>query len=145
LIVRKDATVDDISYVVANAWERGKTELEMLGLDAERAVSQFVDFTKKGGSWVGVVDDVPVAVTGIVTDDPTPFTWFQATDGFHENASRITRQLRLGVKAHQGDLYIYSVCVHPDTEKWFKVLGFVRDGWTGLTPAGFTLYRFVRR
>lgn len=132
-----------LAYVLQNLWPRGEEELRRLGLSKADAFQRFWEYTKLGRSAVLVADE-PVIVTGIATEDES-FTWFQATDQFDRHARAITKYLRAQIKKHDGPLYIYSVCVHPDTEKWFRVLGFVPTDYQERLLSGALLRRFERK
>jgi hypothetical protein len=133
-----------IAYVLRNLWPRGVTELELLGLSDP--FRYFRDCATHGHrSGVLEHEGTPVLVSGIAADADGAFTWFQATTEFDKHAAEITRRLRREAKAYPASLSIYSVCVHPDTERWFRVLGFSRSSYTRVLLSKATLYRFDRR
>lgn len=143
---RQDAvTPPALAFVLAHLWERGVEELRRIGLSRDEAFARFMDYAQRGRSGVMYADDVPVLACGTCPEEGGRFTWFQATDAFVDHAIQITRWLRKELKRDEGPVYIYSVCVHPETERWFHALGCERDGWVGRTAAGFPLYRFARR
>ena len=80
----------------------------------------------------------------IVEYDGNGSTWFQATEEFEQHALQITRELKRRCAAYPKPLYIYSVCVHPGTTRFFKTLGFLPDAWLEMTRTGHPLYRFRR-
>lgn len=131
--------------VLARLWPRGEEELRRLGLDKQQAFNRFMGYAL-GGPRSGIALDRgrPVLASGVARENGELFTWFIATDDFDDHASAITRLMRRQTHDLPG-LRIYSVCVHPDTARWFHVLGFDRDEWEGVTPVGYPLFRFTRR
>ena len=136
---------DHILYVLSYLWPRGEEELQRLGLGKAEAYYRFADYCHHGRNHALIWDGKPVAIVGICNDADESFTWFQATDEFADHAGQITRHIRREAAAHKGPLYIYSVCVHPDTERWFRVLGFINDNNSQTLPTGATLMRFKRK
>jgi hypothetical protein len=143
-LLRIEPAQDHLRYVLDNLWPRGVEEFERLGVTKEQAFDRFSGYIATGLRPIALVFDRPVVVTGIGTEGGEQFTWFIATDEFERHASAITRQIRREAR-HFDPLYIYSVCVHPDTEKWFRVLGFEKQDWRGTTAAGWPLFRFKRK
>lgn len=141
---------DRVSYeVVDNAapyvpavfsclWERGVKELRGLGYTVDEAAQKAIDFCNTDESKALLVNGVPVFVVGAVNG----VTWFQATEDFTKHYRAITRCIR--DLAKRKDYVIYSQCVHPRTEAWFRMCGFVRDEYEGETVTGTKLYRFRR-
>lgn len=128
-----------------NLWRRGHVELTRLGYTEQGGYEQFLKYGKQAvDSGIICADGVPVAVAGICPDGDGYFTFFQATEAFCDHVRKITKTMREHVRKHS-PVYIYSVLVHPDTERWFGVIGFKRDDWSGLTPVGTALHRFSRR
>lgn len=139
------ATREAILYVLSYLWPRGEEELAKLGLSKAEAYYRFADYANHGRNQALIFDGVPAAVVGIATEGHESFTWFQATNEFEKYASQITRHIRREAAAHKGPLYIYSVCVHPNTERWFRVLGFMPDNHSQTLPTGAELLRFKRK
>ena len=126
-----------VPYVFSHLWDRGVEELAGLGLTPEQAAEKALDFCLRDKSYALVADN-PVCVFGLCQGT----TWFQATDEFLTHHVAITKALR--EMSAGRDCVIYSQCVHPRTEAWFRRIGFVRDGWEGQTVTGKPLYRFRR-
>jgi hypothetical protein len=137
-------TPEGLAVIFANLWQRGKDEFARNGISMQDAFRMFLHYAKLGRSGILLADGVPIMASGIATENGESFTWFQATEAFDRHAMQITKTLRREAKAHVGPLYIYSVLVHPQTERWFKALGFVRDQWEGKTAAQCPLFRFKR-
>jgi len=134
-----------IKSILDNLWQRGEEELFQYGLDKESAFLRFVHYAKIGISKTYIINSNPILACGIVTQKGESFTWFIATSNFSNHALGITHFLHREVMKHKGDLYIYSTCIHPDTQRWFNILGFNEDKWDGKTKSGFKLFRFKRR
>lgn len=137
-------TPDILRIVLGNLWERGAEELRRLGMSADECLARFWWYAQTGKSGALLADGLPVMVAGIHEDGSEAFTWFQATDDFDQHAVAITRVLRRRIKEYPGSVFIYSVCCHEKTERWFKALGMRPDGWTALTTKGYPLRRFAR-
>lgn len=139
-----DARLD---FILRNLWDRGRAELVQLGLTMDAAFWRFRNFAAE--AWHPQIlefDGVPVVVTGINADESGSFTWFQATEEFARHASAITRHIRREAAAYPGPVSIYSTCVHPETERWFRVLGFDVDrSFLQWLPSGAQLRKFDRR
>lgn len=150
-----NATLEDVGFVFGHLWERGRLELEVLGLTPEEGCAYAAGLLGAGPTVVFAVDSEPVLVTGMVPIVSSPggmATWFQATAAFSSYAIPITRELRrrLDEYAAQNGIQfveIVSPCVHPRTGRWFGALGFTLDvnryipNRTGIGR----LYRFERR
>lgn len=139
------ASAEAIGYVLEHLWSRGREELVRLGIDRADAPAYFAMLAGKGQSGALLADGEPILVAGICPEPGGFFTWFQATDKFDEHALHITRRMRAVARAHPQPVRVYSVLCHPLAERWFKAMGFVRDGWRGATTAGHPLYRFEVR
>jgi len=135
-----------LAHLWAQLWERGREELRRLGHDAQFAFDAFSNFMgRSDDAFILCADGNPVLATGSIPDGAGHATFFQATQQFDRHAKTITKILRrrTAESAHN-PLYIYSVLVHTDAERWFGLLGYVRDGWCSRTMVGWPLYRFVR-
>jgi hypothetical protein len=132
--------------VLDHLWCRGEEELRLLGVTKEQAFDRMCGFAQSGlHAFCLEFDGAPVIVMGeSVDDDGTSCTWFQATAGFDKHAFEITGFLLDELEKHSGLLRIYSVCVHKDTARWFRVLGFTKTDWQMVLPSGATLHRFER-
>lgn len=138
-------TADGLQYLLDHLWPRGVEELRRLGLTHEQALRRFMGYAGRGRAGVLSADDVPLIATGTCTEDGERFTWFIATDAFEQHPIAITRFLRRHLQTEPTPIHIYSVCIHPDTARWFAALGFRRsEHWIGTTPAGYPIWRFVR-
>lgn len=144
-LVEKPIDAKNLWHVLAHLWPRGEIEIQRLGLTREQLFYRFWDYAAHGRSGSLEFDGVPAAVTGIATEGGESFTWFQATPAFEQHAKAITKHIRRVAGEHRGPLFIYSVCVHPETERWFRVLRFTPDGHEQQLPTGATLRRFKRK
>lgn len=140
-------TPELVARLWANMWERGVEEITRHGFTLEAALPRFLEWSHDGYARVICADGEPVTIVGLCADGELghPFTFMQASTAFDEHYREVIRRIRKFLKKHPGELYIYSAAVHPQTEGFFRVLGFVRDDWQGMTPAGWPLYRFKRK
>ena len=145
-MTERPCTTDSIYYVLSHLWARGKEELRRLDMDWERALYRFAHYAQTGHKARSLwADERPVVVVGIASDGGEAFTWFQATDEFDRHALAITKYIRKEAAAFDGPLCIYSVCVHPQTERWFRALGFAPTDHAETLPTGATLRKFERK
>jgi hypothetical protein len=142
-----EATPAHVDYVIDHLWERGRDEAYAHGKTIEGWRAMMQDWLKKSAmSHAGVKPDgTPVIVGGIVADGEA-FTWFQCTEEFPRYAFKATEDLRAMTDDFPGKpIYIYSACIHPQTARWFAILGFEMDSWARALPMGSVLRRFVKR
>lgn len=122
-------------FVFDRLWQRGREELEILGISEDEARGiihhEVVSGAPTMALWIG---EAPVVILGLMrTDDPYGMrTWFQATDLFTRYARQITQQLRGSLTQfaharHLDYIEVVSPCVHPDSGRWFAALGFELD------------------
>ncbi len=106
---------------------------------------RFLAYAENGTeSAIFCADGEPVLVAGICPDGNSSFTFMEATRDFNDHYLFIVRTLRKRSKS-SGDLYIYSVLVHPLAARFFRAIGYERDEWESKTAAGWPLYRFKRK
>jgi len=147
-ITQEPAEPEYVVYILENLWERGREELRLLGVTTvSEAFIRMMDFIR-GGTNSGVLcgpEGKPIIVTGMFREDTGQMvTWFQATEEFTKYVEPITRLMMHEIECYGGDISVYSVCVHPQTERWFKLMGFLPDGWTEKLPSGATMRRFTK-
>lgn len=134
-----------LAFLWNHLWARGREECARLGCSLALGFDALANFVGRGDAVMLYAALRPVFVLGAMPEGAGYVTFFAATDEFEQHASTITRVLRRFARDYfRAPLYIYSVLVHPQAERWFRALGFERDGWCGRTPAGYPLYRFVR-
>ena len=133
-----------LAYVWEHLWARGKEEFARLGISESEALQRVTSYLQYENGCLQA-DGVPVCVFGMCPDGDTWCTWFQATDAFDEHAAEVTSYLYDENELRPQITRVYSVLVHPKAEKWFRCIGFERDGWESTTPAGYPLYRFARK
>ena len=146
VVVREPVTPAALAFVLQNLWPRGVEEMNRLGLNTLQAFARFMAYAEMPDADAAIlsVDGEPIVAVGIASEGEERFTWFIATSQFDAHGKAITKFIRRYVREHEGALCIYSVCVHPDTEKWFRLLGFVRSAWVSETREGWPLYRFEK-
>ena len=139
-------TAPVLAWMWASLWERGVEEFSRVGLTSQQGFDLFMEHAAKAErSGILCCDGKPVAVAGVVQEPAESFTFMQATRDFDDHARAIVRWLRRRLNGCRPPLHIYSVCVHPGTERFFRALGFRRDEWQHLLPSGHPLFRFKRR
>ena len=136
-----------LAQLWSELWPRGETELGWLGYTMSEGFMLFMQHLRNAEvSGILLRGDKPVFVGGIVREKNESFTFMQATKDFDSHARPIMRVLREKVRTYPpGPLHVYSVCVHPGTERFFRAIGFEREDWKQMLPTGHPLYRFKRR
>jgi hypothetical protein len=137
-------TPELLARLWANLWERGHEEFRRNGLTLQQAFGLFLHHSQVGDSGILCADGQPVLVAGVFQNGPEVTTFMEATQDFERHYRQIVRVIRSFVRKREGDIFIYSVTVHPKSARFFRALGFVPDVWQGQTPTGATLYRFKR-
>lgn len=142
----------DISFVIENLWERGKQELSHHGKMSMEAVMEHLAIAAAhNDGYVMRVEDEPVAVFGAMGKNGHYYSWFLATERFDEVGKTATRLLRGFIKEKVTDrpdatLEMASAGLHPDTERWFDVIGFVKlPPKEGEEKSPFTRYTYDRQ
>ncbi len=139
-------TPELLAGVWSDLWDRGHEEFRRLGLSPSEALALCERFAEQAAdSVILLADGKPVLAAGITPETDSAFTWMQATTDFDRHARPIIKLLRKRIRAYAGPLFIYSTLVHPESAKFYQVLGFELDGWHGKTATGAALYRFIRR
>lgn len=131
MITYRDATLEDIDYVIANLWERGKREGEKVGLTIEEIRAWLLSFCHDC-LYVLIYKDKPLAITGANSSEGVHYTTFLATKEF-KNAgmaitlfmSRFTRNRFKNLNMKR--LELWSASDHPEAAKWFNIIGFHLD------------------
>jgi hypothetical protein len=116
-------------------WDRGQTELaNWPGLTPEKWLEDWKHRISKGDAIA--LGEGPVAILGCdrVPGHGVIYTAFQATRDFESPGvgSRITKEIRRAIpqlmkERRAKHCLVLSLCVTPDAEKWFRLLGFEED------------------
>jgi hypothetical protein len=139
----------DVRNICERMWGRGRVELDALGIgpvqwlqgwkariERNDAVA-FGEHAILGWDWEG---------PGVCNTSFQASTSFEAKDvGW-----RVTKELRreipkLAQRTGAKRIHVYSLCIDPESAKWFRLLGFEEDEYTGPRCGSFLLRRFVRR
>jgi len=111
-------------------WERGKREIQRFGfVDPDQAVKAFLGAKPEYG-FAFVKDGACVAVFGAIRMDGGSYrSYFLATEAFVSAAKEGTRLLRKMLREETAKrpgarLECLSASDHPDSDRWFKLLGF---------------------
>lgn len=129
-------------------WDRGREELTYLGITPQKWLEGWKQRIARGDAV-----SFGEAILGCDWEDSrTVCTSFQATRAFEDSQGlRITKEMRReiprlmeerGAKA----AFVYSLCVDPGAEKWFRLLGFREDmEFRGSRFGPYIMRRFWRR
>lgn len=131
-----------------NLWLRGLEEIDRLGMSDKEAFDTLLSCSVRGRGGFLLADGEPVLIAGVMAaDEPAVYdTFMQATEDFPRHYREIVRQMRRYVNAVRGTVRIYSVTVHPKSERFFRAIGFEPDElWFRVLPTHWTMRRFVRR
>lgn len=120
--------------VVKNIWDRGREEAMVFGIEDEGGLLDYI-YSRRDDryAYIVIADDKPIAAMGVFRVDAGIFrTWFIATDDFVNNFMAITRKIKYmmehdGIEDGITGFETFSACTHKKTEKWFKVLGLIKD------------------
>lgn len=145
----RPATMADVRHVCSTMWERGAVELMYLRISPE-------DWLEGWRCRINRDDAVAIdshAILGLDWEDTeTGCTAFQASRSFEQPGvgRQVTKELRKAIpelaKARGlKHIITYSLCVTPEAEKWFRLLGLEEDTkYPGPRCGPFLLRRFVR-
>lgn len=131
-------------------WERGRVELEHLGIGPHQWLAGWFNRISRGDAVA--FDDH--AILGCDWEGQDVIcTAFQASTSFEsrEVGRKVTREMRRAIpalmQARKARISnTYSLCVHPEAEKWFRLLGLEEDTqYQGPRCGPFLLRRFWRR
>jgi hypothetical protein len=126
-------------------WERGREELKHLGISRDNWWRGWIHRIGLGNA---VAYDQ--AILGWDEESPGVVTTsFQASKDW--NGRQVTKEMRrtipLLMKGRGVYLFnTYSLCVDPESPKWFRLLGMTEDeGFQGFQRGPYKLRRFYRR
>lgn len=124
-------------------------ELDALGVTFPEWWGGWMDRIAKGNA----VAFGPHAILGVDREREGVYcTSFQASKSFEDPATgwRVTKEMRRAIPELMRERDIrrvntYSLCVHPDAERWFRMLGLTEDiTYEGRACGPFHLRRFTR-
>jgi len=146
----RPATLEDVLRVGNTLWERGRKELDALGITHAR----WLEGWKKR---IALDDAVAVGEHAILGCDWPSIevmdTHFQASETFELPGvgSAVTKAMRKAIPDLMRERkavvsLTYSLCIDPDSPKWFRLLGLQEDtNFRGEKHGPYTMRRFVRR
>lgn len=118
---------DDLRIIMSNLSSQSRRDLAALGIDENLASSVASDLIYRYGAVAHWLDDLPVAVFGLM---PPAHSWFLASPPFWTMSS--VRYCKRWLAETYHDQPFLTVSRNPDAAKWFRVLGFevqsVEDG-----------------
>lgn len=129
----------------ANLWDRGKQEFKLWGTSIDDGFHLFMTYVENAHeSAILCADGVPIVVAGVCPEGASScFTFMQATQDFEKHYRQIIKWLRRRTQDQKGDVYIYSVLVHPKAARFFHAIGYNKDPyWVGQTAINEPLFRF---
>lgn len=142
------ATRQDVIHIMQTMWERGIVELTALGVTPEDWLDSWAAKIARGDA---VCFDRH-AILGCDREGDAINTSFQASKSFEGPAGRaVTREMRRAIPGLMRDRGVtesrtYSLCVNPEAERWFRLLGLEEDTqYQGPRCGPFLLRRFIRR
>lgn len=149
----RPATPADIRHIAKTMWQRGVQELDALGIGPHQWLTGWHDRIYRGDA-VAFDAGECVAILGCDWEGKDVIcTAFQASRGFEDPAIgwRVTKEMRRAIpallmarKARISNTY--SLCIHPEAERWFRLLGLREDTtFQGPLCGSFHLRKFWRR
>lgn len=129
MITFHDATEQEIDFVLANLWERGKREALMVGVDSVAELRKWLVDYPPDNLYTIVYQEKPIAIAGSSCANDTHFTTFLATKDFKKMGKPLTRFIKKFISERVNALEIkrleiWSASDHPEAGKWFNVLRF---------------------
>jgi hypothetical protein len=130
-------------------WDRGREELSWLMSPEEWLSSWKRRIRRKDAIAFG-----PHAILGCDWEGPGAIcTSFQAAKSFEDPGVglHVTKQIRRAIPKLMQERGIrlactYSLCVHPEAAKWFRLLGLEEDtSYRGIKRGPYVSRRFIRR
>jgi hypothetical protein len=149
-LIVQPATLRDVVRIGEGMWERGKEELGQLGVTEVMWLQGWKEKIQRGEA-VAVGEH---ALLGWDFErDGEICTSFQAAKTFELPGvgKQVTKALRKEIPRLMEErgvrvASVYSLCVDPDSPKWFRVLGFTEDtDYRGIKRGPYISRRFVRR
>jgi hypothetical protein len=143
------ATLQDVIHIAQTMWERGRTELTYLNVEP----LQWLDAWKQRIARGDALAFGPHAILGwdFETADSIN-TSFQASESFESRVGlQITKEMRRAIPLLMKERGVrltstYSLCIDPQSEKWFRLLGLEEDkGYRGIQRGPYITRRFLRR
>lgn len=113
--------------ILDNLSKQNRMEIALTLWTPARFASQVFFFMAKGVADVGLIDGKPQCMLAIAEQRGVPTTLFLATDDFFANPILGVREGRRYLRAARneyGPLYTFTLSPHPDTARWFKLLGY---------------------
>jgi len=145
----RPATLADVIHICETMWERGRTELTYLGIPPEEWLSQWKTRIK-GSNAVAFGSHAILGCDWVNTG--VCDTSFQASTSFESPkvGLAVTKAMRRAIPELMRERDVvesntYSLCVVPEAEKWFRLLGLTEDtNFKGPRCGPFLLRRFFR-
>lgn len=130
LTLKEGLDRDDVQAVAQAIWDRGQREIERFGFRDPADTARTILAAEPEYGFGLHHAATPVAVFGACRQDGGSYrSYFLATDAFVPVAREATRLIRALLKRETAKrpnarLECLSASDHPDSERWFKLLGF---------------------
>ena len=130
LVLKEGLNADDVQAVAQRIWDRGKREVERFGYGDPVSLAAVLVASRPEYAFTLESVGEPVAAFGAFRLEGGSYrSYFLATDAFIPVAKEATRLLRSFLKRETAlrpdcRLECLSASDHPDSERWFKLLGF---------------------
>lgn len=130
LTLKEGLDPDDVQAVAQAIWDRGQREIRAFGYDQPLDLAAMLIVSGPEYAFTLESDGRALAVFGACRQDSGAYrSYFLATDAFIPSAKEATRLLRAFLKRETAKrpnarLECLSASDHPDSERWFKLLGF---------------------
>jgi len=124
-----DVTYDHLLHVLRNLREADRQEINATAWDESPEAHAERLLAVSGGSWIALVDDVPVAAGGGVCAWPGMWSmWMIATPDFDKCALSVTRFAKkdmIPALKQQGArrLQCHTLDTHKQSQAWLEALG----------------------
>lgn len=118
-----------LDFVMANLSSQSAAEAVSAGVDLAQLRRDFETFATTGETEVRtlMVGDAPGAVLAIARRNGAAVTFLIAATGFFVHSIKNLRELRAflrNISGRFGIIYTVSKSPHPNTDRWFKALGY---------------------
>lgn len=144
----KIATPEEAAFVFDHRWDRGEPELDRYQVDRDRWMAACDWMASSAMCFTITRDGAPEAVLAGQDEGDLCHIWFQAVSTQH--LPGLTRYMRRMIGALAGVVHaptaaVTVFCAHPESEKWYRFLGFTEDNsYCGRELDGLRERRFIR-
>ncbi len=119
----RPADIDEVFYVLMHADKRHLDEIANAGVTQRQFLDLAYGWLKREGADTLWLDGHPACVLGY----DGRYTWFIATPAYYAGGVPVIRHARrywAEQAEKRGEILTLVTSTHPDTERWFRLLGF---------------------